>query len=218
MQVPGGGRKGFGFFWCDFSSLFSWLCHCQSTCRLLHLFQVALPLPVQILIFFLPFNFKFAHFTIKSSISFSFVSCVVLVTRDGHFLKLGGDVGHGHALCADSLSTPSLSLIRLDYYYSLPHIISPYSLLPCTIISSCSFYISFTISLMPMPLSHAYSIWILAMHLLYYYSDIDYHLCTSTPPNTLDFYYLYLVSSIVPGFLGPLGTLVLGRIDTILQY
>ena len=71
---------------------------------------------------------------------------------------------------------------------------------------------------MPMPLSHAYSIWILAMHLLYYYLDIIHHLCTSTAGNTLDFYYLYLVSTIVPGLLGPLGTLVLGRIDTILQH
>ena len=140
------------------------------------------------------------------------------MTRDGHFLKLGGDVGHGHALCADSLSTPSLSLIQLDYYCSILHITSPYSLLLCTIISSPSFHISFTISLMPMPVSHAYSIWILAMHLMYYYLDIIHHLCTSTTGNTLDLYYLYLVSTIVPGLSGPLGTLVLGRIDTILQY
>ena len=140
------------------------------------------------------------------------------MTRDGHFLKLGGDVGHGHALCADSLSTPSLSHIRLDYYCSILHITSPYSLLHCTIVSSSSFYISFTISLMPMPLSHAYSIWILAMHLLYYYLDIHHHLCTSTAGNTLDFCYLFLVSTIVPGLSGPLGTLVLGRINTILQY
>ena len=71
---------------------------------------------------------------------------------------------------------------------------------------------------MPMPLSHAYSIWILAMHLLYYYLDILHHLCTSTAGNTLDLYYLYLVSTIVPGLLGPLGTLALGRIGTTLQY
>ena len=127
-------------------------------------------------------------------------------------------VGHGHALCADSLSTPSLSLIRLDHYCSILHITSPYSLLLCTIISSSSFDILFTISLMPMPLSHAYSIWILAMHLLYYYLDILHHLCTSATGNTLDFSYLHLLSAVIPGLLGPLGTLVLGRITSILQY
>ena len=71
---------------------------------------------------------------------------------------------------------------------------------------------------MPMPLSHAYSIWILAMHLLYYYLDILHHLFTSTAGNTLDLYYLYLVSTVVPGLLGLLGTLVSGRIGSILQY
>ena len=135
-----------------------------------------------------------------------------------HHLDDDDGVGHGHALCADSLSTPSLSLIRLDYYCSILHITSPYSLLLCTIISSPSFHISFTISLMPMPVSHAYSIWILAMHLMYYYLDIIHHLCTSTPCNTLDFCYFYLVPTIVPGLLGPLGTLVSGRIDSTLQY
>ena len=71
---------------------------------------------------------------------------------------------------------------------------------------------------MPMPVSHAYSIWILAMHLMYYYLDMDHHLCTSILANTLDFYYFFLVSTIVPGLSGPLGTLVLGRIGTTLQY
>ena len=71
---------------------------------------------------------------------------------------------------------------------------------------------------MPMPVSHAYSIWILAMHLMYYYLDIHHHLCTSTAGNTLDLYYLYLVSTVVPGLSGPLGTLVLGWIGTTLQY